>query len=175
MKFIITIILFSIAGCVTNNKSTNKASDKTKANTETEFSPQFTAGPPTIVYKTSSNYNNLVPILLSDDKTQIVSYPHPSDLKNGVTYLIPTYLNEGYLLDNKGINKDIAFLKLTYEEYSRLPNAPTLNELYNLIIDKNPLTEMCDCGNKNAFINIESQLNSLINNKVLRTKCKIIK
>ena len=175
MKILVTLILFSIAGCVTNNKTTNKTHVKTPKGNETDFMPQFTAGSPTIVYKTSSDYNNLVPILLSDDKTEIVSYPHPTDLKVESGYPLPTFLNNGYLLDNRGINKNVAFLKMTYEEYSKLQNSPTLKELYSLIIDKNPLTELCDCGNRNSFTDIQSQLNSLIDNKSLRTKCKTIK
>jgi hypothetical protein len=78
-------------------------------------------------------------------------------------------------LDTKGIGKNVAFLKLTYEEYSKLDNVPTLVELYNMIIDKDPLTEMCDCGNKKAFTDIVNQLNYLIDNKKLRTVSKVVK
>lgn len=171
MKILISFLLFSIAGCVSNNKTTTK----TQTNDEKEFTPQFTAGQPTLVYKTSSNYNNLVPILLTDDKTEIISYPHPTDILVGSGYPLPTILKGGYLLDNRGINKNVAFLKLTYEEYAKLKNAPSLKELYNLIIDKNPLTELCNCGNKNAFTDRETQLNKFIDSNTLRTKCKTIK
>jgi hypothetical protein len=171
MKILISLLLFSIAGCVSNNKTTTKS----QPSDEREFTPQFIAGPPTLLYKTNSNYNNLVPVLLSDDKTEIVSYPHPTDITVGSGYALPTILKGGYLLDNRGINKNVAFLRMTYEEYAKLKNAPTLKELYNLIIDKNPLTELCDCGNKKAFTDIEAQLNKLIDSNTLRTKCKTIK
>jgi hypothetical protein len=100
-------------------------------------------GPQTIVYKTKKDYYNLVPVLLSDDKTEIISYPHPIDIKVGDTYVTPTKLNEGYLLDNRGIGKNVAFLNMTYEQYSKLDRVPTLEELQNMIVDKNPLEVMC--------------------------------
>ncbi|MFZ4545729.1 MAG: hypothetical protein ACOYOA_16890 [Saprospiraceae bacterium] len=142
---------------------------------QAEFSPVYTSGPPVLVYKTKAVYKNYVPVILSSDKQEIVSYPHPSDVKTGKGLLIPTKLHNGYLLDNKGIGKNVAFLKMTYEEYSKLEKLPSLKELFELIIDKDPLLELCDCGSKSAFVNVTKQLNSLIDKKVLRTKCKEIK
>jgi hypothetical protein len=139
------------------------------------FVPQYKSGLHALIYKTKNDYSNLVPVLLSAAKTEIVSYPHPNDLKLGSRYPLPIFLNNGYLLDNRGIGKNVAFLKLTYQEYSELQNPPTLTELYNYIIDKEPLTELCDCGNKSKFTDIEKQLNNLIDKKILRTTCKTIK
>ncbi|MGG7035856.1 MAG: hypothetical protein ACI7YS_11790 [Flavobacterium sp.] len=149
----------------------------TQTNNEegTQFVPQYIPGPQALIYKTKNDYSNLVPILLSADKTEIISYPHPNDLKVGSGYPLPTFLNDGYLLDNRGIGKNVAFLKLTYQEYSELKNPPSLTELYSYIIDKDPLTELCDCGNKTAFTDIKKQLNILIDKKKLRTTCKPIK
>jgi hypothetical protein len=113
--------------------------------------------------------------LLSDDKTEIISYPHPKDLKVGEALALPTSLKNGYLLDNRGIGTNVAFLKMTYEEYVKLENAPTLKELYELIIDKDPLTELCNCGNSKAFTDKTKQLNKVIEAKKLRTICKPIK
>ncbi|PKL85903.1 MAG: hypothetical protein CVV22_05055 [Ignavibacteriae bacterium HGW-Ignavibacteriae-1] len=163
MRIVILIILVAIAGC------------NSCKNMKQEFVPLYTPGPPTLVYKTKNDYNNLVPVILNDDKTEIVSYPHPNDLKLDDGFPNPTILNNGYLLDNRGIGKNVAFLKLTYKEYSELPNPPTLTELYNYIIDKDPLTELCNCGNKSAFTDIEKQLNDLIDNEKLRLTCRTIK
>ncbi len=171
MKIVISFFLLSLVGCA----SSNKQIIKTQPSAELDFTPQFTPGPPALVYKTSSNYNNLVPVSLSDDKTEIISYPHPKDIRVGIGYPLPTLLNNGYLLDNRGISKNVVFLKLTYEEYSKLTEPLTLKEMYELIIDKNPLTEMCDCGNKKAFTDIIRQLNQVIDNKSLRTKCKSLR
>ena len=171
MKIAVAFLVLSILGCASSHKPANKS----KATSEIDFTPQFTPGPPALVYKTSSDYNNLVPILLSEDKSEIVSYPHPKDIKIGSGYPIPSLLNNGYLLDNRGISKNVAFLNMTYEEYSKRTDPPSLKEMYGLIVDKNPLSEMCDCGNKNAFTDIRGQLNQIIDNKTLRAKCKPLK
>jgi hypothetical protein len=157
------VILLILTACKGQNKAT--------------FKPDFSniSAPPTLVYKTRSNYNNLVPVLLSDDKTEIISYPHPTDLKVGDALALPTSLIDGYLLDNRGIGSNVAFLKMTYEEYSKLDSAPTLKELYDLIIDKDPLTELCNCGNRTVFKEEISELNKIIKAEKLKTMCRQIK
>ena len=40
------------------------------------------------------------------------------------------------LVDNKGINPQVAFLKFTYEEYSKLTEAPAMDTLMENILDK---------------------------------------
>jgi hypothetical protein len=167
MRILISILLLAAIAC-----KTNKTTTQTKDNGETTTAPS-NPGPPALVYKTKANYNNLVPVVLSDDKKTVTSYPDPTDIKGN--YSLPTILNNGYLLDNRGVEKNVAFLKLTYEEYSKLKSAPSPKELYNLIIDKDPLTELCDCGNKNEYTDITKQLNKLIDSNTLKTKCKKIK
>lgn len=166
MKMLILTMLL-LMGCASTKDAANKA--------ENEFTPQFVPGPPTIIYKTVKDYSANVPVLLSDDKSKVVSYPHPKDIAVGGGYPLPTPLHEGYLLDNRGIGKNVAFLKWTYEEYARLTAVPSLDELYSMILDKDPLVELCDCGNKKAFSDAPKQLNQLIDSKKLRTVCKAIK
>lgn len=170
MRTLILILIVAFNSCKTNQKV---AKDTNKS--EPVFTPQYTPGPQALVYKTKANYNNLVPVLLSEDKLTIVSYPNPSDIKIGDSYPFPTILNSGYLLDNRGIGLNAAFLKLTYEEYSKLKNPPSLKEMYELLIDKGPLTELCDCGNKKTFSDITRQINNIIDEKKLRTICKTLK
>lgn len=140
-----------------------------------KFQPQYTPGPQVLVYKTKKDYSNLVPVILSDDKTEIISYPHPSDLSVGNGLPFPTILNNNYLLDNRGININVAFLKLTYQEYSELKSIPTLKELFDYILDDNPLIELCDCGNRTAFSDPVKELNLMISKDKLREICKAIK
>ncbi len=168
MRVLNFLICFAFVGCNSSSKviNTNKEG--------VTFVPQYTPGPPALVYKTKKDYYNLVPVLLSDDKTEVIAYPHSNDLKTGSSYLLPTSLNNGYLLDNRGIGKNVAFLKLTYQEYAELKEAPTVEELYTYIIDIEPLKELFDCGNKAAFTNIEEQLNSIIDKNKLPQTCKII-
>ncbi len=129
-------------------------------------------GPHLLVYKTKKDYHNLVPVILSPDRSKIVSYPDPHDLVAAGHGILPSALHKGYLLDNKGIGINTAFLKLTYHDYEHLKNAPTTDELYRMIIDKDPLVVLCDCGMKSSFKNPAKQINQLIDRKELLKKCK---
>ena len=124
--------------------------------------PNKIVSPNIIVYKTKGNYNNLVPIRLSEDKTQIVSYPAPSDLQKDGKFSTPTELKNGYLKDNIGIGKNTVFIKLTYEEYVKLNTPLLLSEMYKLIIDKEPFTEMYECEKTENNTNNIDQLNQQI-------------
>jgi len=118
--------------------------------------------PPCIVYKTRNDYNKLVPVMLTDDKTTLASYPDIKDIfyNNGISY--PTVLSKGYLLDNRGIGPNVAFISYTYESYSRLPKTPDGKELFKLIIDNEPLLEMYFCGNRSKYTDPVKTLNDII-------------
>ncbi len=168
MKIIISIITIFIFSCSSKiNKNTTKLNENSNV--------IFNDTQPLLVYKTKSNYNDLVPVLLSEDKKTIISYPHPKDIIIESGKPLPIILNDGYLIDNRGINKNVAFLNITYSEYEKLVNAPNINELYKMIIDKNPLLELCNCGTKANFKNVKEELNEIIKNKELHLKCKTIK
>ena len=170
MRAFIPILLIICMSCTTTKKVIQISDTK-----QPESVSVLGAEKPILVYKTKANYNNLVPVILSEDKLEIVSYPHPDDIKTGNKYSVPIILHNGYLLDQRGIGKNVAFLNMTYEEYAKLKVIPTIKELYNLIVDKDPLIELCNCGNKNAFSDPVSQLNELIDSNKLRAKCKTIK
>ncbi|MCD6062523.1 MAG: hypothetical protein K0R82_434 [Flavipsychrobacter sp.] len=158
MRLMIAAVVVALASC--------------KATTTAQ---QTAAQPAVVVYKTKANYNNLVPVILSDDKSGIVSYPAPADLRTSTGYATPTVLHNGYLLDNRGVGKNTGFLKLTYEEYAAMESAPSLAEMYAMIVDKDPLTELYDCGSNASYKNKESELNAMIDGKELKKKCKKIK
>ena len=141
-----------------------------------DFQQIYTPGPQLLIYKTKKDYSNFVPVILSEDKTEIISYPHPNDVKKGYGFSTPTYLLNDYLLDNRGINQNVAFLNLTYKEYSELTEVPTLQELFEIILDNDPLIELCDCGNKSVLSDtIVEQLNLMISKGKLLKICKTIK
>ena len=79
--------------------------------------------PGCIVYSTRGDYLDLVPIGLRDNKTKVSYVADPTDLYyitgNGDTIIFgkPTRLVNNYLLDNRGIWTNVAFLNITYEEY----------------------------------------------------------
>jgi hypothetical protein len=108
-------------------------------------------GPHAIVYKTKGDYSKYVPVTLSDDKSKIVSYPAPQDVFYQGKLAVPTQLHHGYLLDNRGIGPNSGFIKISYEEYSKLSQAPSTDDLYKMLIDKEPFSEMYDLGARTDF------------------------
>ena len=150
-KFAIIIIITCVSGCFGGCKV-----QKSSPNTAVSM-----ALPPMIIYKTTKDYNKNVAIFLSEDKKTITGYPAPTDVSAG-SY--PTPLKKGYLLDNRGIGKNIAFISMTYEEYSALKKAPSIAEFESMIIDRNPIKEMYYCGNRGMYSDV-SELNTLIDSK----------
>lgn len=118
--------------------------------------------PPVIVYKTRKDYNNFVPVTLDMTGTQVVSYPAPSDLRRGNGYAVPTELEDGYLLDNRGIGIHTAFTSYTYEEYAAMDAAPSIEEILAHIVDKDPIVEMWNCGLANRYNDKVTELNRLV-------------
>jgi len=139
-----------------SKKAENKMSGKNDA-----------AGPPTIIYKTSSDYYDKVAVTLSEDKKDIVNYPGIKDVYYKGELAYPTKLNDDFLLDNRGIDPTSAFLNITYEAYSKLEQTPSKEELFNMILDKDPFTEMYTCGSKYKFKDIVAELNAAIDGKDL--------
>jgi hypothetical protein len=170
MKTVLPLLILVVFSCKTNNKVC-----QTKDNTKQDVVPLSVPGPKALVYKTKADYCQLVPVMLSDDKSKVVSYPDPKDVKIGDVFQAPVKLHKDYLFDKRGIGKNVAFLKMTFEEYFNLQKVPTTKELYDLIIDKDPLKELIDCGNLSKINDPENYLNQLIDNGKIRTTCKVIK
>ena len=141
----------------------------------TKNPPASVASPKVFIYKMKKDYSQNVPVILSSDKKTIVSYPHPRDLYTNGKLALPTKLNDGYWLDNRGINENVAFLSYTYEEYSSFSEVPSISELYKRIIDKNPIKEMWDCGRRHQFRDPVSDLNEAIANGELSQRFQKVK
>jgi len=163
------ILLFSaslLLAC--SNSSTPSGSDS-----NVKSGQNTVASPPCIVYKTKSDYSKNIPVILSDDQSRIVSYPDVKDIYFNGSLSYPTLLKDGFLLDNRGIGTHVAFLSITYEEYSKMDKTPSSSELFELIIDKDPLTEMYQCGNRSKYSDIETELNQLISSGDITTCAKL--
>ena len=126
------------------------------------------AGPQTIIYKTRADYSKNVPVTLSDDKSKIVSYPAPQDVYRNGQLAYPTPLVKGYLLDNRGVTVNTAFLALTYEEYAKLGQVPNPDDLYSQIIDKSPFTQLYNLGTRYSFKNLVPEVDSIIEHHKLK-------
>jgi hypothetical protein len=129
--------------------------------------------PPCIIYRTRSDYSMYVPVTLSADKSKIVSYPDIKDIYYNGKVSVPTLLANGFLLDNRGIGLQVAFLDYTYEEYSKLASTPHATDLMSLLMDKDPLIEMYQCGRRSQYTDIEHELNVLITSGKLNTCNKL--
>lgn len=114
-----------------------------------------------IIYKTNSNYRNKVPVILSDDKKRIISYPQKNDLVIDGTFRYPIELKNGYLLDVKGISLNSVFLDITYEEYYQLEQID-LKILTKMITDYEPFESIYDCGDVRDYYDIVNELNAHI-------------
>ena len=118
--------------------------------------------PGVIIYQTTRDYSKNVPVILSEDKKSIASYPGVSDVYIGEKLAYPTALANGFWLDNRGINQHVAFLGITYEEYAKLPQTPTVDELIKMIVDSSPLQCMYKGNARDSYSNIVKELNKKI-------------
>jgi hypothetical protein len=173
MKWHLIFITIIFVGCHPSNNqvantpaSSNNYTVKTETTSENN-SIDYSLSPVAIIYKTKNDYYDKVPVTLNDNKTKIISYPGPKDIFYNEKLSLPEKLSDGFLLDNRGINKNVAFLNITYSEYSTLTEAPLLSEMMKMIIDKDPLTEMYNCGSRYQYKDIVADLNKFIDNKKL--------
>jgi hypothetical protein len=130
--------------------------------------------PHVIVYKTKNDYHKLVPIVLTEGQMSIESYPDPKDFVASNNYLYPLALHKGYWLDRRGIDTNTVYLNITGKQYSKLDGPPFQKEMMTMVKDRDPLTELYDCGPKSAANSI-AKLNKLIDRRLLNKKCKKIK
>jgi len=124
--------------------------------------PVVNATAPALVYKTRKDYALYVPVTMNVEKTKIVSYPDPTDIYYNGKLSYPTPLNNGFLLDNRGIGPNVAFLNFTYEAYSQLKGTLTMQQMLDALLDKSPLLELWNCGPRANFKDEVNDLNILI-------------
>ena len=173
MRILFFSIMASAAGCATAQVAKTPQVAKAPASTRPASKGAMAASAPAMLYKTKGDYHNLVPVQLSADRRSIVAYPAPSDVAGPAPQ--PTPLAQGYWLDNRGIGTNVAFLKLTYADYAQLAAAPSLQDMDALIIDRDPLVTLCDCGPRAAYANPAADLNALITAGRLTSRCKVLK
>jgi len=155
---LIIAIIFIVAGC----KAGNSVAQKNKTSLVLEQQAEININAPVVIYKTQKDYSDLVPITLSDNGKNIISYPDPKDLVSDGGFQKPTKLKDGYLLDNRGVSRNTAFINLSYEVYSKLKEAPTLAELNEMIVDRDPFIALYNCGSRNQYQDMVQELNKLI-------------
>ena len=124
---------------------------------------------PVVVYRTKTDHSDHVPVQLSDDKRSITGYPHPKDV---ASLPRPTDLGNGYWLDNRGIDRNVGFLSMSYSDYTALSAAPSLQQLDSMLIDRDPIQEFHDCGKRSEYKDLVNDLKKLVATDALRSRCK---
>ena len=137
--------------------------------------PDMAATARVVVYRTRANVQDHVPVTLSEDGTAIVSYPDPTDLRAPGGLPLPVQLEQGWLLDRRGVGVNSAFLDMTYAEYAALDEPPSMIEMSGALQDRQPITDMCDCGPRSAFNDPVAELGRIIRNDSLYIRCKRLK
>ena len=167
MKGLLYVIILSlfIVSCKSNIEI-SKESNRMIKNT-------ISTGQQLIVYKTTVELTDFVPVIMNEVKTKIISYPAPSDLFYEGKLARPTILKNGYLLDNRGISENVVFLNYTYETYSKMKEAPALSDMMKNIKVLYPLKEMVNCGLLHQYNDKVKELNALIDAGF--PNCKIVK
>ena len=169
--FIISVLIGAAAlfsACSSKTKPTSGSNEVQPAGGPTS------ALQPCIIYKTKGDYANLVPVILSDDKTRIVSYPGVSDIVKQGDRVYPVDLGNGFLLDNRGIGPNVAFLDISYEEYSTYSKTPSVNKLFEHLLDADPLVVMYQCGVREDNPGMVSKLKEMVQGGTF-SSCKQLK
>jgi len=123
---------------------------------------------PVVIYKTTKDYSENIPIVMDEAKEKIIAYPATTDVSNNKR---PTQLANGFLLDNFGIQKNTVYTSYTIEEYRNLGKQPDLKTLGIKIVDKNPFVEMYQYkGNISTVEMLNQEIINGFNNSI-----KIIK
>ena len=140
----------------------NFTSCKTNKTMQNDPAKPYVTGPRVIIYKTTENYYMHVPVVLSEDKKSLVSYPAPGDVYFNGDLAYPVKLEDGFFLDRRGVTPQSGFLSWTYYEYSRFEKTPSPVELLNKMLNNDPFTEMYDCGTPTQYKDMVNELNQKI-------------
>lgn len=86
--------------------------------------------PKGIVYKTSGDFRENVPVRLNADGT-LLGYPAPQDIPENV---LPVSLEGGWLLSPVGVGSNTVFTRYTYSEYRQMKEPPSPEEILKSVI-----------------------------------------
>lgn len=86
--------------------------------------------PKAILYKTSGDYLDNVPVQVAADGT-LISFPAPTDIPAGAK---PVVLAKGWILSPLGVSSRTVFTKWTLDEYRALKECPTPDEILTAVI-----------------------------------------
>lgn len=122
------------------------------------------------IYKTNGDYSDYVPVTLNDSRDALVSYPAPSDLRDAS----PVKLDDGFLLDRRGVGVNTAFTRWTYAQYAAMKSAPTPDEIMNNLIPGARVTELYEMPFTNGTPDEAAKCNEMIKSGLKDCKALII-
>lgn len=94
------------------------------------------AMPKGLLYKTSGDYDNNVPVQMGAGG-ELISFPAPTDIPANPE---PLRLAYGWLLSPVGVTVNSVFTRWTYAEYRALPQPPTPDEIRAAVIPGGKVT-----------------------------------
>lgn len=110
-----------------------------KTNTVARPAGYVNAIPRAIIYRTSGDYTDLVPVVLSADGKSLKSYPDVRDIR---ATSAPMDAGDGWLLDRMGVGEHTVFLDYTIDQYRVLSKTPSPDELIQHIKPGARVTEV---------------------------------
>lgn len=120
-----TMAILSLPGglLVTSGCTRNSVPAATPA---ASHEPTASYMPKALIYKTTCDCPDLVPVGVAPNGCELISYPAPSDLTPSS---MPLSLTDGWWLDRRGITSTTRFTTFTYTEYRSLDKAPDPSKL----------------------------------------------
>ena len=97
------------------------------------------AMPRAVIYRTSGDCADLVPVVLSADGTSLTWYPDVRDIR---ATSAPMDAGDGWLLDRIGVGEHTVFLDYTLDQYRSLGTTPPASELMRHIKPGARVTEV---------------------------------
>lgn len=107
--------------------------------TDSQLVPAQMPEPKAVVYRTSGECPELVPVTMTASGKELLSYPAPGDLSSACE---PIALTGGWWLDRRGISAASRFTTYTYAEYRAMPEAPAPAEILSHIDDGCVITDI---------------------------------
>lgn len=161
-KLLLIILAISIMACQGSKKSSSENNTIEPSDVIEDIEVVNRDVPIAMIYKTIADFYENIPVIMDDEKNEIISYPSPSDIYYNDKLSKPSKLKNGYLLDKRGINKNVVFLTYTYQDYSKMSNTPSMSDMKKHIKEKYPLVELINCGKRNQYKDEIKDLNELI-------------
>ncbi|MCO6481614.1 MAG: hypothetical protein J5I62_02345 [Flavobacteriales bacterium] len=177
-QVLIVSALLLIGGCCAKKKAAEVPPPPPSSQTGAQnapASPDMARTARVVLYRTRTDLRDHVPVMLADDGKSILSYPAPTDLRTAHGLTTPVELGQGWLLDRRGVGLNTAFLGMTYADYAAMKEPPPLADMLADIIDRDPITDLCDCGPRSSFGDPIRELQELIHSGTLDTRCKRLK